>query len=234
MVLGSSRAHEAEDSCELRVGELVEYERRLWRVGLVNFTRARLDPLTNSSGVIDLHGLNGTDPDYKRSVNVGPASTLRRLSLEEAANYGKSTSTSNRTESVNMESDNTAEIPVPAKKDRINTRVARTVNRTRKATGSAKTASKPRTARKKVEPRVADKPCKCGCGEKTASHFVAGHDARFKGWLLKIERGQAKKEDLLKKAVISAYTWKKKGKGEVPTLNYKGEKHTGYESTSEA
>ena len=72
------------------------------------------------------------------------------------------------------------------------------------------------------------KPCRCGCGEQIKSHFVQGHDARFKGWLLRVERGLMKVEEL-PKVVQKSYEWKKKGDGHIPTLNYKGEKHTGYD-----
>lgn len=203
---------------DLAVGEYVEYEGRAWRVGLVNFSRARLDPVKQPSAAA-----LAKDP-FAGSVNVGPSSTLRRLASDEAATYHKP----KESEMSEENTDEVAGMPVPAKKDRLK----RGASKARKATGSKATASKPRKVKK--EAAVADKPCKCGCGGKTASHFIAGHDARFKGWLLKIERGQAKKEDLLKKAVIGAYTWKKKGKGEVPTTDYKGRPHKGYESTSEA
>jgi hypothetical protein len=78
-------------------------------------------------------------------------------------------------------------------------------------------------------PAVKDKQCKCGCGKLTAGYFYPGHDARFKGWLLKIERGVAKPEDLLTPEVRSSYTWRKTEKGLIPTLNYRGEPHPGYE-----
>lgn len=73
-------------------------------------------------------------------------------------------------------------------------------------------------------------PCKCGCGEETTAHFVQGHDARFKGWLLRIERGEMAVKDLPVE-VQKAYKWVKKGDGVIPTTNYKGEKHTGYDKT---
>lgn len=34
--------------------------------------------------------------------------------------------------------------------------------------------------------------CQCGCGGKTGSKFVPGHDARFHGWEKKIARGEMK------------------------------------------
>lgn len=71
------------------------------------------------------------------------------------------------------------------------------------------------------------RPCACGCSGQTTAFFVPGHDARFKGWLLKIERGE-KEVSSLPPAIQSAYKWKKKGKGMIPTTNYKGEPHNGY------
>ncbi len=32
------------------------------------------------------------------------------------------------------------------------------------------------------------KPCQCGCGQLTSSQWVPGHDARARGWALRIER----------------------------------------------
>jgi len=81
------------------------------------------------------------------------------------------------------------------------------------------------------EPRVAkvkaQNACKCGCGGLSGGHFVPGHDAKFKGWLLKIERGQMKVEELAP-SVQTAYKWKKTpdGKGFYPLTNYKGEPYT--------
>lgn len=208
----------ASDSGELVVGEFVEYEGRPWRVGLTNFTRARLDPVVNGE-------VKEPSDEATKSVNVGPASTLRRLTPEEAVHFNRNT----RQESSTMDT-STAVADMPIADTKRSKKTAAKA-RTRKATGSIATSpkAKRKTAAPKREPAVADKPCKCGCGEKTSKHFVPGHDARFKGLLLAIERGKVKKEDVLKKAVISAYSWKKKGKGEIPTTNYKGEKHTGYD-----
>lgn len=46
--------------------------------------------------------------------------------------------------------------------------------------------------------------CQCGCGGTTGRYFVPGHDARFKGWLKRIARGEASD---MPKAVHDAYTW---------------------------
>jgi len=86
----------------------------------------------------------------------------------------------------------------------------------------SKTSSKAKAAREMRD-------CACGCGGKTLGYFSMGHDARFKGWLLRIERGEATPEQLLKKSVRDAYTWKAKGKGQIPATDYKGQSHSGYD-----
>lgn len=94
----------------------------------------------------------------------------------------------------------------------------------------AKVAKAPRAKRAKADKTPREmKPCGCGCGEETGAYFVAGHDARFHSALLKIERGKDTKENLLSKKVRDAYDWKKSGDGEIPTTNYKGEPHKGYD-----
>ena len=39
-------------------------------------------------------------------------------------------------------------------------------------------------------------PCKCGCGTQTTGTWAPGHDARAKGWALRIERGICKMSDV--------------------------------------
>lgn len=85
-------------------------------------------------------------------------------------------------------------------------------------------AAKP--PRVKAEKKV--RPCACGCGGQTTGFFVPGHDARFKGWLLKIERGTMEVKDL-PPSVQKSYKWVQKGNGMIPTTNYKGEPHQGYD-----
>lgn len=85
-------------------------------------------------------------------------------------------------------------------------------------------------------PPATVRKCACGCGDETTGFFVPGHDARFKGWLLRIERGEGQPTDYLPKKVADSYEWKpvarivgdKKVKGLIPTLNYKGQPHVGY------
>lgn len=90
-------------------------------------------------------------------------------------------------------------------------------------TGAAKEAKAPR---EKKEREIRE--CKCGCGGSTYAHFVPGHDAQFKGKLLKIEKGEAQPSEVLNDEVVASYKWIKRGKGKIPTTNYKGEPHTGY------
>ena len=105
------------------------------------------------------------------------------------------------------------------------------VARNGKANGKVKANRKAGTARTRTPKAPKElKPCACGCGEQTGGYFVQGHDARFKGRMLKIERGEAKKSELLPAAVIRKYEWVgTKGGGERTTTNYKGEKHSGYD-----
>ena len=92
-----------------------------------------------------------------------------------------------------------------------------------KAEGAeGKPAKVPREKKEKVV-----KPCRCGCGGQTTAFFVPGHDARFKGWLLKVEKGEKKVAEL-PEAVQKGYKWVKRGKGAIPTTNYRGEPHSGY------
>lgn len=39
---------------------------------------------------------------------------------------------------------------------------------------------------KKIKPT---RPCACGCGTETKSEWAPGHDARARGWALRIQRG---------------------------------------------
>jgi len=80
---------------------------------------------------------------------------------------------------------------------------------------------------KKVKTPATLRSCRCGCSGQTKGFFVPGHDARFKGWLTKIERGE-KEISSLPESVQKAYEWKARGKGSIPTTNYKGEPHSGY------
>lgn len=70
-------------------------------------------------------------------------------------------------------------------------------NATRLAALKAKKANEPKVAK---EPRAkkldATHDCLCGCGLETGGKFRPGHDARVKGMLYKVERGEAKFDEL--------------------------------------
>lgn len=88
------------------------------------------------------------------------------------------------------------------------------------AAKAAKAPKTPAVAREKKEKTVRD--CICGCGGKTGSAFVPGHDARFKGWLGKIAKGQGKPSDFMSASLAQRLgPWVDKGEGKVPTKTYK-------------
>ncbi len=91
-------------------------------------------------------------------------------------------------------------------------------------TKNAKAAksTKRRTSAKLDVPRPPNGKCRCGCGEKTGAFFRPGHDARFKGWLIKIANGDGTPQKIMGAKVANKYTWKKKGKGMVPDVDYAG------------
>lgn len=94
----------------------------------------------------------------------------------------------------------------------------------RPLTGAAAAAKA--NAKKNTTPKES-RSCVCGCGQQTFGYFAPGHDARFKGWMIKVERGGMPVNEL-PKSVQKAFNFVKKGKGFVTTHNYKGEKHSGY------
>lgn len=108
------------------------------------------------------------------------------------------------------------------KSDRIAKKAAATVKTRHKAEEVAAAAANPAVAeavakvKKEAKPRAdgalpalpklpsatrarKDKPskaCACGCGTMTKSEWAPGHDARAKGWALRIERGILEMEDV--------------------------------------
>ena len=62
----------------------------------------------------------------------------------------------------------------------------------------SKTSSKAKAARE-----MRDRAC--GCGGKTLGYFSMGHDARFKGWLLRIER--CERADVLVPRAVFILHW---------------------------
>lgn len=268
---------------------VVRYESRLWRVGLVNTSRARLDPLT--ANVTMASPVSGRSfRSYGPSVSISPTAAspvtveLEDLSDEELLKYvrlqeqaelevrdkrdmekikalglvGNKASQSHNYDGADddggsqpaeeEENDmavagvagvkpanavpNVAAAPVAAQsKAALNQarleRLAK-IKAADKAQREGKTAAN--VAAGKTRAKKADRECACGCGGATGGYFIPGHDARFKGWLLKIERGQAKREELMSPEVVAAYKWVKSSwtGGYKPTKNYKGEDHAGY------
>ena len=95
--------------------------------------------------------------------------------------------------------------------------------RKRKVRKTAKTRTKRAAASPNSDaPRPPDGKCRCGCGGTTARFFVPGHDARFKGWLAKIARGEGTPREVMGAVAKHCAPWKKKGKGKIPSHNYDG------------
>lgn len=88
--------------------------------------------------------------------------------------------------------------------------------------GATKKAAAPAKKAAKVNGEEVLNDCICGCGGKTGKFFVPGHDARFKGWLSKIAKGEAKPSDLMPATLAKALgPWTTKGDGQVPTKSYR-------------
>lgn len=52
-------------------------------------------------------------------------------------------------------------------------------------------------AKREAKPKLdSTRDCLCGCGTETGGRFAPGHDARVKGLLLKVERGEEKADSL--------------------------------------
>lgn len=222
----------------LIVGRVYKSGGRLWRCGLVNFTRARLDPIS----AVTISHVNSGKPfsSYGQSANVSPNAELDEVDVSELSEFDLLRFC--RLEERESMADKAVAMPGMAKPEtkgerlrRINAEESVRLEQMRAegkigaATGDRQAAMPSGTPKTNKGPQPKDKLCKCGCGQATAGYFFPGHDARFKGWLLKIERGLAKPEDLLTPEVRASYTWRKTEKGLVPTTNYKGEPHAGYE-----
>lgn len=222
---------DAVDPDTLKVGELVRDGGRIWRVGLVNPSRARLDPV---SGVATVSPVSGrTFESFGGSVNVAPAAMVEKVDEATLTLAERARVITLEERELEAEMAEVAQMPVGKKS-------LKEQNEERRA----KLAEKKEAVKKEKAEKVASgetvatrtpkepKACKCGCGGTTTGYFVPGHDARFKSWLLQIERGQKKPEELLTEAVRQSYTWKKTadGKGLMPTTTYKGQPHTGYDT----
>lgn len=63
----------------------------------------------------------------------------------------------------------------------------------------AATPAKATEEKKDKGPSAKGLPCLCGCGQPTvtdSAKFIPGHDAKLKGLLLKVERGEVKKSEI--------------------------------------
>ena len=153
-----------------------------------------------------------------RTIDVSPRSTVYRVDPASAHQP-----TQSQKESTTM---SVSAIPVATKTTRQQEKERRSA---KAATSAAKATAKGRAV-KVSKPTKTVRQCLCGtCSEETMGFFAPGHDARFKGLMVKVERGDLAVTDL-PKAVQKAYTFKKRGDGFVTTENYKGEKHDGYDT----
>lgn len=88
------------------------------------------------------------------------------------------------------------------------------------------------------------RPCVCGCTDDTGNrtmvtgYFAQGHDARFKSWMLKVERGELQVAQL-PEVVQKAYKWIKTPTGyradrhyNGTNLDMQGEPFTGYDKAA--
>lgn len=211
----------------LKVGQLIRHDGRIARVAMVNASRARIAWV---GGVIVTSPNNGRSfQSYGNEVNISPNSHVETVE-ESTLSPGELA----RVYRLIEQEKQMAVASAPGVAEGTKALTLKEKNEIRKAEMAAKKAEAKveREANKKEKKAKTQNPCKCGCGTLTGGFFVPGHDARFKSWLLQIERGQKKPEDLLTAEVRGSYTWKKSGKGLIPTKNYKGEAHTGYDSAS--
>lgn len=225
---------------DIVAGELVRYEARIWRVGLVTESRARLDPVQGTVQQL----LGGSFITYGASVNVSPGAVLEKVtqaSLTEEQNK-RAEKLASRAEAtfIAMSDKEIKKMAAEAAQAQTKAVAQPTVSANKSANKDRVAALKAKSEDKKVgkaanpKPKSSSvQPCKCGCGEQVAANFAQGHDARFKSWMVKVERGEMKVEDL-PKVVQKSYEFKKKGAGFVTTTNYKGEKHTGYDQPKKA
>lgn len=168
---------------------------------------------------------NGRSPQ-RYAEQPDPTSLASEAGDEDSTDADTNTGTTDKETTDEEGSMAVAEQPVKSLKERNAERLAqlkakKEASKTEKA--AAKSVSAPREKKEKTL-----NSCKCGCGGTTGGHFVPGHDARFKGWLLAIERGEdiVGAEGGMPQAVYDQYKWVKRGKGKIPTKNYKGEPHT--------
>jgi hypothetical protein len=210
----------------LRAGDLFRMPSsgRPYLVRHVNESRANCIPVAGEKRTIHTEDGDKTFEDIGGAINISPGACVKLISKEQLDNE-------QRARAERMETQTTAttgaKLPIP----KARKAAGGTKGKSAKGAGAAKSA-KPK--REKVPATV--RKCSCGCGGETTGYFVPGHDARFKGKLLRAERGEDTPEKLLGAKVAGQYKWqtvtrKVNGedvKGKIPTTNYKGEPHEGY------
>jgi len=216
------------DDC-LHAGEIIKIGDRLYRVEMVNQSRAHCRCITAGEALQRIQQVYREDPDDEstgKTIDISPRSACERVT-EEDLQQG-----STETRSVTMAS-KVASIPVAGRsvREREAERKAKLAQKpkgdARPLTGAAAKAKA--NARPKVVKTV--RACACGCSGETMSYFIPGHDARYKGWLKKIGDGRTDLTEAKKlmgpKAFAAAGDWKKSGKGFKPSISYKGDKYVG-------
>ena len=201
----------------LEVNSLIRHDGRVWLVGMVNDSRARIHPISGLSSASPVSGKSFTT--FGSAIDIAPNAYVPLVDEAELSDIERV-----RFNRIKQEGQMAVAAPPVSGKSLKEQNAER---RAKLAESKAAKAAEPKAA--KVKEPKAQNPCKCGGAAVTGGHFFPGHDARFKGWLLAVERGQKKVEEL-PEAVRTAYKWKKTpdGKGFMPTLNYKGEPHAGY------
>lgn len=119
-----------------------------------------------------------------------------------------------------------AEVPIAPTKSKKEINQERLANlkaaKERKVAEKAAAPVTEKAAKVKREPKEkVVRACRCGCGGQTTAYFVPGHDARFKGWLKKIELGKKEVKEL-PPSVQKEYVFTRRGIGMVPDKDYKG------------
>lgn len=217
----------------LKVGDIIRTTRDgpLVRIEMVNDSRAR-GRIINAEQARNYVALP-EEEGGGRIMNLSSRACVIHVSPKELEQELR-----NNPDRMEVSSMAVAAVPVAGKAKTSNA----AQNKAQKASLASKKAAAPARpltgAAAKAKERAANSPkapktvrqCACGCGEETQGYFFPGHDARFKSWMIKIERGQAVKEEILPKSVLKAFEFKKKGPGFVTTTNYKGEKHSGYDT----
>lgn len=204
-----------------------------YRVESVSECRAYCVPIRRITDVVDSTEFGG-EPNRGGGVNIAPTSFVtvvnpEDLETEEMARRKRRQGDQPSTSTQQERTMSASPIPVSnrSKNKAQKTALARKrADRAAGLPGTGRRASKLGATKKATAPKTVRK-CACGCKEETMSFFAPGHDAKFKGWLKKIELGKMDVSEL-PKSVQEAYTWRKHGEGKIPTKNYNGEDYKPY------